>query len=450
MEGSEGGKMLEIGEQGVKKGLELGAEEIELYITRGREFNVFLENNRLKLGKTQTRDGVGIRVFKNRQLGFASVNTLLKDKVFSAIEDAVRLATVSPSDRCNRLPKPTTINWVSEIYDPASEDLTIDFALKNGEKLLTTALDFDKRITVDSGIFSVSISEYGVCNSLGISLTEKATSIEYMIMGMAIDGKEVSSFQYEFDNTRRLKDVSVEKVSIDFAKKAINSLGASKIGKSFNGTVILEPKVVSLLCSVIVFAVNANNVQKGMSRFAQRLDSQVTSSLLIIEDNGLLPGGIGSSSFDREGVPRKPVKIIEQGILNSFLYNTYTAEKENRESNGHASGGFRNVPGIGITNLLIKPGTKSKDELVREIKEGVYVTRLSGFPNPVSGDFSGVVKGGFLIEDGAIKKPLIETLITGNIFDMLNQVSGISSETQKVGNYLLPYLRIDDVSITSG
>ncbi len=132
------------------------------------------------------------------------------------------------------------------------------------------------------------------------------------------------------------------------------------------------------------------------------------------------------------------------------MYNTYTANKAGRLSTGHASGGARTAPGIGPTNFIIKSGNINYKDMISNIDRGIIVTRFSGNTNPVSGDFSGVVKGGYLIKNGKIIKPLIETLIAGNIFEALNKITAISKETKWVNSSILPYLVIEDVNITSG
>jgi PmbA protein len=441
--------MIEFGEIAVKKALELGADEAEAYLIRGKEFNVSLESNDIKLAKSQTRDGIGIRVFKNRSLGFASVNVFSEPKIIEAVSNAVRLAKLTPADQYNQLPMPTPLTEVEAIYDPQAEKIGMDFALDNAAKMLKTVQNFDKRVSVDNGSFDASVYESAIVNSKGIKASEKQSGFSYAIIGMATDKQDVSCFQYEFDATHQAREVNVEKVALDFAQKVINSLGAKK-WESFKGTVILDPEVVTELLSVILYSVSANNVQKGMSKLAKSLNQKIAMADLTIEDNGLLKGGNGSGSFDREGVGRKPIKIIDKGILNTFLYNSYTANKENRLSTGHAAGGTRGTPDIGPTNLTISPGLKAKDELIKEVKKGILVTRLSCFPNPVSGDFSGVVKGGFRIENGAIGKPVIETMLAGNVFEMINQISGISREQKRIFSFIVPWFKIEDISITSG
>jgi len=269
-------------------------------------------------------------------------------------------------------------------------------------------------------------------------------------MGWAADDEEVSSFDYQFGGKRFINDIDVKTIAKYFAKNVIGSLGAEK-GESFVGTVILSPNsVFELLIFPLLFSINSNNVQKKMSKFKGKIGEKIASNLLTIKDNGILPHGLGSSSFDREGVPHKPINIIENGKLISYMYNAYTANKEGRLSTGHASGGARTVPGIGPTNFIIKSGNVNYKDMISNIDRGIIVTRFSGNTNPVSGDFSGVVKGGYLIKNGKIIKPLIETLIAGNIFEALNKITAISKETKWVNSSILPYLVIEDVNITSG
>jgi len=442
--------MIELGELAVKKAMELGATEAEAYLVKGKQFYVALESNDIKLAKSQIMDGIGIRVFKDKSLGFASVNTFLQDKVISVVSDAVRLANLSPKDEANSLPSANE-NYpkVEGIFDSNAEKISMDEVLNYAQKMLAFALKYDNRITIDSGIFAGGFGENAVVNSKGIKVIEKASSFDFGIMGMAHDKDEVSCFQYEFDTSHNIADIDVENVAKIFAKKVISSLGAKK-GESFTGAIILEPDVFTDMLGVIIAAVSANNIQKKMSRLVGQLNKQIAVSELTIEDNGLLAGGAATSAFDREGVAHQPLKIINNGVLTSYLYNTYCANKDKSQSTGHAAGGTRGLPSIGPSNIIINAGNKSQADLIKEIKRGLYVTRLSVQPNPVSGDFSGVVKGGFLIENGEFKRPVIETMISGNIFDLLNRISGLSSERKKVMSFLVPYCRIEDVSITSG
>ncbi len=244
-------------------------------------------------------------------------------------------------------------------------------------------------------------------------------------------------------------EIAAEDMGRRLGERVVGAFGAQR-AETFKGTVLLNPYTVeSLVAGLLTSALDANHVQKGMSRLAGKRGESVASDLLTVCDDGTLPGGLGSSGFDREGVPHAPLTLIQGGELKEYLYNVYTASKEGRGTTGHAAGDQRNVPAIGPTNLVVDPGRTSKDALVAEIDRGILVTRFSGWPQGVSGDFSGAVKGGFLIEHGEVVRPVKETLIAGNIFDLLHSLSGVSREVEEVFSYRLPYLRFEDVSVTS-
>jgi PmbA protein len=434
----------------VKKAMELGASEAEGFAAGGKEINVAIERNEIKIGKSQDLSGVGIRVLLNHSLGFASVNDLKREEIDKAAENAVSLARKAPPLKFNELPQVKPIHKVEGLFDPRSKDFTMDDALDNATRMLTTAKDYDPRVTVDSGYFSVDMGESAVANSNGIEASEKSSVFTHVIVGMAIEGDEVSSFDYRFNGTRRVDKIDVETSAKTLAETVVNSLGAKKT-ESFKGTVILNPNtVVDLLAPVIAASTNSNAVQKGMSRFAGRIGDKVASETLTVRDDGQIPGGLGSSSFDREGCPHQPLAIVENGVLKNFLYNTITAKKEERDTTGHASGGVSGPPRIAATNFIIEPGTQAIDDLIGETKKGVIISRFSGVPDTISGDFSGAVKGGYLIEKGEKLNPIKETLVAGNVFELFNEISGISKETERIVNFIIPWVRLENVSVTSG
>lgn len=441
--------LINIGETAVNKTIKKGASECEVFLNSGKELKVIIENNEIKTAKSQQVDGIGIRVYKNKSLGFSSVNSFDENKINTAMENAVSLANVSIRDEYNELPEPTEINYVKGLYDKSVEGFSLEDAVKFAGKMLEIAKNYDKRITVAGGEFQTGAFKQAVVNSKGIKAEEQGSAFVYYILGMAVDGNEVSCMNFDVDGFVNLSEVNVEKVAKEFARRTIETLGAKK-GESFKGTIILSPEEFNLLGGTIISAVNSNNVQKKMSRFSGKIGAKIASDIFSLEENTLRENKLSSGSFDREGVGKKPTKIIENGVLNTYLYNTYTAKKENKKSTGHASGMYRGLPSIMPGNIIVKSGKETKNELIKGVKKGILVSRFAGFPNTVTGDFSGVVKGGFLIEDGKLTRPVIETMIAGNAFELLMKISGVSKETKEVFGSSIPFIRIDDVSITSG
>jgi PmbA protein len=442
--------ILDIARFAVKNALEKGANEVEVYTGLSKELSVTYERNDVNIGKGHEMSGAAIRIFKNRSLGFASVNSFDRSDVEKAVDRALKLARTSPRDEFNELPHMKPLAKVEGLYDKESEHFSSEQALDYAGKIFNNARDFDGRITIDSCAFIADIGQHGVMNSSGIECFEQYSDFIYYISGMARDGDEVSNMDYIFDGTHQIKEIECEKLATEFAERIVKSLGAKKI-ESFKGSVLLSPFTCEeLVGSLVAYSCNSNNVQKGSSRFMGMMGQEVASDTLTVKDDGTIPGGLGSSSFDREGLPHSPITLIDKGVLSGFMHNTYTANKEKIDSTSHATGDTRSLPGIEPTNLMIEPGTEGWQDIVSDIKKGVLVNRFSGFPQMISGDFSGIVKGGWLIENGELVKPVIETMIAGNIFELLKKVSQVSKERKKIMNYIMPYVRIDDVSVTGG
>ncbi len=140
-------------------------------------------------------------------------------------------------------------------------------------------------------------------------------------------------------------------------------------------------------------------MQKGASKFEGKDWKVRFFRFTNLEDDGVNINGLGSSSFDREGIPHRYNIIIEKGILKKFIYNTYTANKENTESTGNAGGSPNTPPMVSTTNIVIKSGKSKLENLMSEMDKGIMINRFSGNVNPVNGDFSGVVKGGQYIRE---------------------------------------------------
>lgn len=442
--------LLGVCERTVTAALRHGADAAEAYGVDGREVEVFLESNDVKMGKSQSHRGIGLRVLKDKGLGFASVNTLEGPRVEGALDRAVTLASRATPDPNQGLPDPRPLPRVEGLYDPEAEAFGTKEVLAQARSMLEAAREVDDRVVVDSGTFEAHVGQRALFSSRGVEAEERSSDFVYFMVAFAREGDQVGSFDYLFEGTHRVADVQAEAMAGRLAERVVGALGARPT-ETFRGTVLLNPYTVeTLVAGPLTAAVNANNVQKGMSRLAGRLGKAVATDLLTVRDDGTVPGGLGSSSFDREGVPHAPLTLLAEGRLESYLYNDYTARKEGRETTGHATGDQRNVPSIGPTNFLMEPGTQSREELIGEIERGLLVTRFSGWPQSVSGDFSGAVKGGFLIEKGEVVRPVKETLIAGNVFELLENLSGASREVEEVFNARLPYLRFEDVSVTSG
>ena len=427
-----------------------GVNYCEAYGVSNKESEVFIENNDLKQSKSHRTGGLGIRVFINGSLGFSSTNILEREHISNAVRQAIKLARVSPSDKYNSMPFSRTVKLLNGIYDRNSESFNAPDTVKMAVDMLDAAKSYDNRVSVDSGNFTSSVMTHALLNSNGVRTKETISAFSWSIMGMAIDGNEVSNFDFQFGGTHNVKDIDVRTTSREFGKSVVNSLGSKKI-ESFKGEMLLTPSAVTeLILDVIAYSINSQTVQKEASKFKGQLGKTVSSDLLTLKDDATNVNGLGASSFDREGMPHKCNLIIEKGILKKFLYNTYTANKDHTESTSNAGGSPKSPPIVSTTNVIIKAGKSRAENLISEMDKGIIINRFSGNVNPVNGDFSGVVKGGQYIKKGNIEYAVKEVMVAGNVFDALNDLNGISKEQKILSDSILPYMRFENVSFTAG
>jgi PmbA protein len=442
--------LLSICRRAVKIGEGLGADEIEVFVAGRRSIDAGFENNEMKMAKQTISSAAGIRVFRKKSLGFASVNSLEPDKLGKAIMQAIALSKDAPPDENNELPAPKPLRPLPGLYDEEIASMSEEEVLNRAKRMLIAACGVDPRVSIDGGRFEAAYGSKAIANSLGVEGSEDFSTIYYDIGAHAVEGGNVSSIDYRFDGARNAREDDSERIAVELAGAAIDSLTASKL-ESHVGSVIFSPlAAIEMLLSPILFSVDSSNVQKGVSKFKDKMGERVTAEIITITDDGTISGGLSSSAFDREGVPHSPLYLIRNGNLGAFLHDAYTAKKAAVESNGHAAGSPMGVPSVDATNIRVVPGAESLEQLVSSIKRGLLVQRFSGRVDPVSGDFSGVAKGSKGIEGGSLRGSVKETLISGNVYDVLARVRGLSRETKRIMDFDLPHFAVDDISITGG
>jgi PmbA protein len=239
---------------------------------------------------------------------------------------------------------------------------------------------------------------------------------------------------------------SPEAVGREAARRTLRRLGARKIA-STRVPIVLDPLVAGSLLDNIFDAVNGDAIYRQSSFLAGKLGEKIAAGNVTVVDDGTIPGGFGTEPFDGEGVPTRRTMVIENGVLKSYLLNTYTAKKLGLKTTGNASRGVAGNPGIGAGNFFLQKGERTPQQIIGDIKQGLYVTQFLGFGvNMVTGDFSRGASG-LWIENGELTFPVEEITVAGNLKDMLNNISEIGNDLEFRGSLAAPTLRIDGMTI---
>jgi PmbA protein len=278
--------------------------------------------------------------------------------------------------------------------------------------------------------------------------------LSFSLFGMAIDGEDVGGFHYGGDAVRdgRAIPAALRDLIDEFTSVSLGNLGAGR-AESYKGPVLFSPDaLLELFVSPLISASSAIAVQRGRSALGKKLNEKIAFDGLDVVDDPTDIELAGAGVFDREGQPTRRTPIVSRGVLQTFLYNGYAAAVEGRASTGHASGGARSVPGLAAHAVVVGPGTGgSRADLERALGRGLFVQRFSGTVDPASGDFSGVAKSARWIENGSVVRPVKETLLSGNAFELLARIVALASTTERCsGSSRAPYALVDGVSVTAG
>ena len=425
----------------------------EIYFEFSEYLNIEIDENSIKHSEIGSDKGISARIIgKNGSLGFSFTNRLDWSNIERIIKEAFKMMKAGTQDPdFVNLPFPSnSYPKVSKLYDPNIENLSIEESINYVSDLIKIC-DKDELAISQSANFSTNLTQHYIFNSNGIEVGSKESSCSISSNVIVEDkSSKETSFGFDYQSSRFLNEINSSKIIKTALEKAKQNLNRVKI-KNMRCPLILTPNgVMSLILKPLASAINAESFQHKRTFLVGLQETKIGSNSLNIEDKALIDGAVGSAPFDAEGVPCKNKKIIENGIFlkSGLLHNSYTANKEGIESTGNASRhSYASIPGIGISNFILNPGSNNKEEIVESIEKGILLDYTGDKPNISTGDFSGLILHGNLIENGKLKSALNETMIGINLLDLLSKIEMISKENQIYGPFQAPFVKIKEVQI---
>jgi PmbA protein len=443
--------MRELSVEVVRKAMKGGASSAEVVVRDGSEFSTVIRLGEVETLKESGSRSIGVRVFFGKRSASTWSSDLSKAGVEQMVNSALSLARITSEDPFAGIPEPDQLGviktdldlYYDDVYSLSTAD-RIDYA-RRAEK---AALSADPRIqNSDGGTFDAATGIKVLANSHGFIGDYRRSYCS--VSAVPIAQMEGSSMQrdYWYSVARTLTKLeSPEEVGREAARRTLRRLGARKV-KTQRVPIVFDPLVAGSLLGHVFEAVNGDSVYRGASFLAGKLGEKVAGANVTIVDDGTMVGGFGSSPFDAEGVPTRRTVVIDKGVLNSYLLNTYTAKKLRLATTGNASRGLAGTPGIGAGNFFLEKGARSQKEILGDIKEGLYVTEFLGFGvNLVTGDFSRGASGVW-IQNGELTFPVEEVTVAGNLRDMLNSIAEIGSDLEFRGSVAAPTIRIDGMTV---
>ncbi|CUU07145.1 microcin-processing peptidase 1. Unknown type peptidase. MEROPS family U62 [Candidatus Thermokryptus mobilis] len=441
--------LIELAKSIISKATKNGADECDVFISMDEEFSVTVKDEEIESLKNAVTKGLGIRVFKDRKIGFAYTTDFSQFALEKIIDEAILLAKNSTPEPENTLsenyaPKSREI----KIFDPSIYSINVEQRINIAKEIERKAKSYDRRIKVESTGFGSLIQRRTIANSNGFVGQYEGTIFEIYCATIATEN---SDSQTGFYNSvgRFIDDLELpENVAIKSSDRAIKLLNPRKI-KTGKYPVIFDPTTAPVIISYIATATNGKNSFRKMSFLSDKIGEKVAGENITIIDDGCLDGKIGSKPFDDEGIETKEKFIIENGVLKTFLLDSITAKKFGQIPTGNAHRRYNTIPSPSPLNFYLKPSNKDPEEIIKQVKEGLLVTKLIGFGvDIVSGNIS---KGasGLWIKNGEIAFAVDKITIADNLSNMLTKISIIGNDLIFYGNIASPTFLVEEMTIAS-
>ena len=435
----------------VRRAMAGGATAAECVIREGDEFSTVVRMGQVETLKESGSKSIGVRVFSGKRAASTYSSDFSRDGLDRMVKSALELAKITSEDPFSGLPDPAQLGAIAGDLDLYSADVyslpgeeRIDYA-RRAEK---AALDFDPRIkNSEGGSFDAATGHKILANSHGFVGEYQRSYCSVAAVPIAQSDNGAMQRDYWYAVARSLNRLeSPEHVGKVAAERTIRRLGARKV-KTAHVPVVFDPLVATSIIGHIFEGVEGDSVYRGASFLAGKLGEKIASHRVTVIDDGTMPGGFGTSPFDGEGVPTRRTVVIENGVLKSYLLNTYTAKKLGLQTTANASRGLAGTPGIGPGNYFLQPGAKTPQQIISEIKDGLYVTEFLGHgANLVTGDYSRGASG-LWISGGELTFPVEEITVAGNLKEMFFNISEIGNDLEFRGAMACPTIRIDGLTV---
>ena len=407
-----------------------GFEEYEIYYADGESLSINIYEGEVEKYKLNTAFGLSFRGKINGKMGYSYSEILDEEAIKTLIENAKSAALTIENDD------------VKFIYEGDKEYKEIDCFKKelegiNPDKYIELALQMekeckkqcDKVINFSSCAIGYGKSTYGIINSKGLNLKNERNSLSaYVIPIIEADGEKYDGMGYVL--AQKLDDIKPDELAKRAIEEATSRIGGKSI-PSGNYKIIINNEAMVSLLGTFSSIFNSEQAQKGLSLLQGKEGEIIASDIVTLIDDPHLKDGLGTCSFDDEGVATYTKEIVTNGKLNTLLYNLKTANKAGVKSTGNGcKSSYASTVGVSETNFYIKPGEKTFDELCEIVKDGVIITEFAGLhsgASSVTGDFSLAAKG-FMIENGKKTFPVEQITIAGNFFTLLKDIEEVGCD----------------------
>jgi predicted Zn-dependent protease len=411
------------------------AEQTEVLFQETQSALTRFATNHIHQNVAESNAEIRVRAVVGKKIGIASTNRLDDEALRRVTEQALAIATIQPENpEFHSLPQAQPIRPV-----PAYNERTAHFTPEERARSVGIVVQLAKEHHLEAaGALSTTVQSLAVANSLGIFAHEERTNAEFHAVVMG----DAGGSGYTQNMTLDAGTLDFEAMAREAVEKALRSRNPIDIAPDEYPVVLDTYATAEMMQNLILMGLSATMVQEERSFMNGQFGKQLVHPLVTLYDDGHDPL-TQVQAFDYEGVPKQRVTIIDHGVANAVVYDSFTAAREGKANTGHASLPSRilyalNAVGPLPWHTVMEAGQASVEELIRGMDRGIYVTRFhyTNILHPIKTLFTGMTRDGtFLIEHGELTQPIKNLRFTQSILDVLRSVQTLGSKRmQWIGN----------------
>ena len=438
----------------------LGIDECEIVIVKKKIITVRITDSEIAEIKQNFDENFGIRLIHKNKI--VSIQTTNQQNIEKEIDDAFQISSgLKPREFWSGLPYKLTPKQLEGVFDEKLEKISGGKVMDIAQNMINSANN--NKINTITGSLNIVSEQYEIANSNGLDLKDKATYISGIINAESEYGPiPVSGIGHA--SCRTLSNFSAEQIGEDAKIMSIESINPQKID-SGKYSIIFEPySVGELLAFVIASNFNFKTFVEKKSCFSNNFEEKIAIDEFNLIDDPHIPEGIGTKSFDDEGIETKKNDLIENGIFKNTFSNLFDSYKEGEQSTGNASRigspmgrSSEPIPIAAPHNLKVSSGNTSQEEMIKNTKHGLLIGRLwyTYAVNPIKGDFSCTARSGIrIIENGQIINSGRSVRIIHNLPSLLKNISEIGNNQKSVIQWaslpsITPTIKVENITVNS-
>jgi PmbA protein len=438
--------LIDLGRRLVAAARRAGADEADAVAVRSVSLSVEVRDGAVEESERAESDDIGLRVLVGRKQAVVSTNDIKGDGLDGLAERAVAMARAAPEDRFAGLAEPQALARTLpdlDLLDPAMP--AVDLLERRARDAEAAALAVAGVSKSAGAAASAGISGMVLVTSHGFQGASIASRHGVSMTAIAGDGTSMER-DYDFSSALHAADLDdPAAVGRAAGERAVARVNPRKVSTR-RVPVVFDPRMSGSLVSHLASAINGSAIARKTSFLREKLGERIFSSGIDIIDDPLRRRGLRSRPFDAEGIVGCTRKLVEDGVLKTWLLDCATARELGLTTTGHAQRGVSSTPSPGPSNLHLAPGTHSPEQLIADIADGFYVTDLIGMGvNLITGDYSRGAAG-FWIENGVRTYPVSEVTIAGHLLDMFGSLVAANDLTFRYGSNA-PTLRVEGLTV---